>query len=95
MSDNPTIHNHPGDRSMNDDRTVHAISGHEQPYELVRYDRAGKWYIEGPSRRTSVSLAEAVEFADQWWRTGGTPYIGRRGGSRFDSLLRKRYPRCV
>lgn len=78
-----------------DDRTVHAVSldGEEQ---FVRYDRAGKWWIEfkpprlRPARQ--VSLGEAVERA-AWLEENGVglvPFYGKSGGRAFDRALKLR-----
>lgn len=76
-----------------EDRTVHARSA--DGAELVRYDRAGKWYVEHPPEtltpRRKVSVNEAVDIAVGWWHNGGTPFIGRLGGGMFDAKLRDRY----
>lgn len=62
-----------------DDRIVHGLT--EQRHEIVRYDRAGKWYVEYPDNRaTQVSLAEAVRLAT---RPKATAYCGRPGGLAF------------
>lgn len=66
------------------DRTVHAVANDGR--EVVRYNRAGKWYVEGVVRRHSIVLWEAVLLAahpDATW------YEGRVGGSRFDAEVRK------
>ena len=64
------------------DRTVHATfpSGDE----IVRYDRAGKWYRESEGRRWAVSLKEAVRLA---LLPGVTIHLGRPGGARFDAAV--------
>lgn len=75
------------------DRTVHATSGDNPRGELVRYDRAGKWYIEWPGRslmpRQRVTITQAVETAKHWWVNGGSPHFDRPGGGRFDQLMRQ------
>lgn len=49
---------------MNEDRIVHALT--RSGAEIVRYDRAGKWYIEHPrgtmlpARQVSVSEAARI-----------------------------------
>lgn len=73
------------------DRRVHARS---ETLEVVRYDRAGKWYLEcardaPPKERTQVTIREAVDAARKIQRLGGVVCPGLRGGSRFDSLLRE------
>lgn len=77
------------------DRTVHATGG-DLEVDVVRYDKAGKWYIEpwgwvkgGPLHRSHVTVHEAVVAAFwYWYNTGGSPQFDRPGGLRFDSLLR-------
>jgi len=77
------------------DRTVHG-EGHDErgPFEAVRYDRSGKWYLEWdprflvevdgkrPRTRRLVSVAEAAESV-------GRAFLGKPGGRRFDTLVRK------
>lgn len=68
------------------DRCVHASN--ELGWELVRYNRAGKWYFEHHAeRRQHVKLDAAVN------RVTRTPdwkiYLGKPGGSLFDSRVRK------
>lgn len=80
----------PYDASVNQDRTVHASA---PGMELVRYDRSGKWYLEPTIAglpRQHVTISAAVDWAMWAWQNGGSPHIGRRGGSRFDALIRKR-----
>jgi hypothetical protein len=52
---------------------------------VVRYDRAGKWYLEpiGVGKRRAITLAQAADIARL-----GRAFIGRPGGGRFDALLR-------
>jgi hypothetical protein len=78
-----------------EERIVHATSGDTPRGELVRYDKAGKWYIEWPGRnlpRQQVTINQAVETAIYWWYNGGSPHFDRDGGARFNTLLRKRVP---
>lgn len=70
---------------MKDYRTVHA---RYEGMEIVRYDRAGKWYLEplDPSlRRQHVTLAKAVQAAI-WGAafTNGRAFLGKPGGAAFD-----------
>jgi len=74
---------------MNDDRTVHAQYA---DMEIVRYDRAGKWYLEPTIpglKRQHVSIKRAatsakwgIQFANGSW-SERLP-----GGSAFDRLMR-------
>lgn len=72
------------------DRRVHAQSGEEF---LVRYNRAGHWYVEYvPARyrpRRRVDIRQAVDLAADMLREGGQVHLGLHGGKRFDALLRK------
>lgn len=85
---------------MSDDtRTVHAeivSTEFDWKVEIVRYDRAGKWYLEdttnGKTKRTAVTLSEAVDYFRRMRdssRLTSTHYGGRHGGSQFDGRLRK------
>jgi hypothetical protein len=75
------------------DRRVHA--SHPEGEEVVRYNRAGKWYIElvPPSRqaplRKQVKIAEAVKRAVELVEEGGTKYLNQPGGEMFDHLFQK------
>lgn len=65
------------------DRTVHASAS---GVEIVRYDRAGKWWLEYDNgARERLTLREAVYFAT---RKGTTIFVGRPGGLAFDRKLR-------
>jgi hypothetical protein len=63
------------------DRTVHAESDNA---ELVRYDRAGKWYVEYRDHgcRRCLTLAEAVDLS-----MGMRLRLGQPGGRRFDKMV--------
>lgn len=70
------------------DRTVHADLGEA---EIVRYDRAGKWYWEPKEwmmqDRRQITLDEAVQFVSdlsQW-------KAGRRGGRSFDKRIAMKF----
>jgi hypothetical protein len=63
--------------------------------EVVRYDRAGKWYIElvepspdAPARQR-VSLRAAARRAAELVDMAGTVHWGRPGGSSFDLNVRR------
>lgn len=73
-------------------RTVHGVA--DDGGEIVRYDRAGKWYVEyyGGSEtpddlrvRHPLSLDAAVFLARL---PGARVFFGRPGGSRFDARVR-------
>ena len=64
------------------DRTVHGVS--QSGWEIVRYDRAGKWYFESTKGRTRVTIDHAAKVA-----AVGTFHPGLPGGSRFDKKVRE------
>jgi hypothetical protein len=71
------------------DRTVHAACGE---WQVVRYDRAGKWYVEydpprmRPAQR--VSVKQAARLAVKMHReAAGHFYLDRPGGATFDRLV--------
>jgi hypothetical protein len=66
------------------DRTVHAITA--DGHRIVRYDRAGKWYVEEEFGARRISLAEAVDMAA---RRGSAVFLGKPGGSAFDHEVTK------
>lgn len=56
--------------------------------EIVRYDRAGTWYVERPGSvltRRKVTVAEAADLAARGEHCSGKP-----GGRRFDALVRSK-----
>ncbi len=70
------------------DRTVHA---RYRDMEIVRYDRAGKWYLEPTipgCKRQHVTIKVAAESA-RWGllNAGGSWTPGLSGGSAFDRLV--------
>lgn len=69
------------------DRTVHGLT--RDGREIVRYDRAGRWYIESQGSRQRVRVVEAaIEARDGQW------FEGRCGGMAFDAMVRRaRYGR--
>lgn len=66
------------------DRQIHATL--RDGREVVRYDRAGKWFVEGQHGRRAVSVLEAAQTAIQY---AGEIHYGLPGGSRFDSAVRR------
>ena len=79
------------DVMTSDGRTVHA-SCDSLAVDLVRYDRAGKWYIEPRDKslpRQQVCIVDAVRTAMYWWTIGGTPHFDRPGGVAFNRAIRK------
>lgn len=79
-----------GGRAARDaDRQVHAVLDDEQ---IVRYDRAGKWFIEfsPPRMRPArhVTVREAARRAVEMKEEGGTIFFGRSGGGSFDRAVR-------
>ena len=83
----------PGERAGADqrDRTVHAFG---DSAEVVRYDRAGKWFIESKRPMVpceQVTVDEAVEKAIWlWYEDNGSVNFGCQGGSTFDRKVRAR-----
>jgi uncharacterized protein YuzE len=75
---------------MTNDRRVHAERGDEQ---LVRYDKAGKYYIEFVPARLrpcrQVTLKSAAINAVRMEREGGVIHLGLPGGSAFDRAVKK------
>lgn len=75
---------------MGETRTVHA---RYPGMEVVRYDRAGKWYLEptDPSlKRQPVSITDAAKQAVWALANGGEVLFGRPGGTMFDAKVRGR-----
>jgi hypothetical protein len=66
------------------DRRIHA----ELPdgSEVVRYERAGKWFHEGPGLRVRLTLGQAAILATS---RGATVRSGVPGGGLFDLRVRK------
>lgn len=70
------------------DRRVHASN--EDGREVVRYDRAGKYYLEHAQlRRRLLTLSEAVAKAGE---PGWIVYLDLPGGGAFDHAYRKEHP---
>lgn len=69
---------------MDSDRCVHAVLPDGR--EVVRYDRAGKWYIEGAKNCQRVNLRTAVRTATA---AGTTVHLGLPGGTTFDVGVRR------
>lgn len=73
------------------DRTVHVtiVPASRERIEIVRYDRAGKWFYEDSGRRSrQITLAEAVKFAAQD-RPAVIWHEGLPGGRTFDAAVRR------
>src|SRR2546430_15759960 len=71
------------------DRTVHAEC---EGFEVVRYDRAGKWYVEprnGDRPPEHVGVGEAARRAASADVLGGVIHFGARGGDVFDRKGRR------
>lgn len=67
-----------------EDRIVHGLT--ETGAEIVRYERAGKWYVEPTdgSKRTAVTIARAAELA-----SAGRVFPNRAGGQAFNAKVAK------
>lgn len=64
------------------DRTVHGRT--REGYEVVRYSRAGKWFIETSSdTRQLVTMKVAAKLTAH----GGTHVQGLPGGQSFDRVV--------
>jgi len=76
----------PRERTNGNDRTIHAVT--EDGREIVRYNRAGKWWAEAPpDYRQRLSLREAARLATL---RGSAVRLGLAGGSQFDAAVRDR-----
>lgn len=75
-----------------EDRTVHAriVTG-TGVAEIVRYDRAGKWYVEPTwGKRTQLTMRDAALTAARWSeQVNGSVFYDRPGGSAFDRIARR------
>lgn len=69
------------------DRTVHAVLGNN--HQVVRYNRAGKWRLEGTGVSKALTLGQAVDLAVDAHLGTGDVYFGRTGGRTFDARVRK------
>lgn len=68
------------------ERIVHGTTA--EGHEIVRYDRAGKWFVEkadGSRRRVSVKRAAELATAP-----GAQAFEGRYGGRLFRVAVRRR-----
>lgn len=75
------------------DRRIHA---RKQGVDIVRYDKAGKWYVEIaadygrrglPAERKPVKIREAALHARGLIARGATHHAGIPGGQAFDRLV--------
>lgn len=66
------------------DRRIHGYS--QSGGEIVRYERAGKWYLEYRDSRLPCTVEDAALFATA---EGAQAFLGVAGGTRFDSLVRR------
>jgi hypothetical protein len=56
--------------------------------EVVRYNRAGKWYMERPGGcRHHLKLADAASWAHH---PGAEVFTGLPGGNAFDRMVQRR-----
>lgn len=72
-----------------DDRRVHLtiVPSMGGRIEIVRYERAGKWWYEAGMTRRPLTLRQAAEFGQD--RPAVIWHEGIPGGSRFDAEVRK------
>jgi len=65
------------------DRNVHAECAN---FDIVRYDRAGKWYVESKitDKRLHIGVADAALRALSAETLGGRIHLGLHGGRTFD-----------
>jgi hypothetical protein len=69
------------------DRTVHAVHADLLGgTQIVRYDRAGKWYAETPTRRFQITVRQAAVLASL---AGSVVHLGQPGGAAFDRQYRQ------
>lgn len=69
---------------MTSNRQIHAVMADGS--EIVRYDRAGKWYLERRDGHKHITLREAAEFAIE---PGARINDARPGGQSFRAEVRK------
>lgn len=69
------------------DRRVHArLAGTHA--EVVRYERAGKWYLEYPGgSRYRLAFSKAVAHGRVAKSGGGQVFLGLPGGSKWDEAV--------
>ena len=75
-----------------EDRRVHATGTALDGggFEIVRYDRAGKWYFESDSTRRLLTVKDAAAFVGrELQRPGFVWHQEVPGGQRFDAEVRK------
>ncbi len=83
----PTPQEEAADDRAVSDRTVHAECN---GFEVVRYNREGKWYVEPRSdvSREHIGVGEAARRAEACVVLGGVVHFGRPGGQVFDRRVR-------
>lgn len=69
--------------STQSDRTIHGMS--QSGGAIVRYDRAGKWYVEYFDHRLPITVNDAALFAT---RAGASAFLGKPGGKLFDARVK-------
>lgn len=71
---------------MNDRRVHGRLDGGP---EIVRYDRAGKWYLEWPTNgaREQVAFKTAVSYGRSAMFGAGEVELGLPGGTRWDRAV--------
>lgn len=79
--------------SQSDTRRVHArlICENGETLEIVRYERAGKWYSEADGRKLhQLNVVAAAKLARHLQdESGGSMFLGLPGGATFDRIVRE------
>lgn len=73
---------------------THTVHAAYDGMEIVRYNRAGKWYLEPTNKnlkRQHVTIKQAADQAIWARRNLGSAqvFLGKPGGMRFDKLVRE------
>jgi hypothetical protein len=67
------------------DRTVHAVR--HDGVEIVRYDKAGKWWAEPKSDHPRFPIPTVRDAAELAFENLQSWHVGRPGGRVFDALI--------
>jgi hypothetical protein len=70
-----------------DDRRVYAECAN---FDIVRYERAGKWYVESKiaDKRIHIGVADAALRSLSAETLGGEIHLGLPGGRTFDQWVK-------